>query len=32
LQRVLQILLQNGGKPLSEMDIDTTKPLDDDFR
>jgi tRNA dimethylallyltransferase len=32
LQRVLQILLQNGGKPLSEMDIDTTKPLDYDFR
>eukprot|EP00878_Enallax_costatus_P043996 GHUV01052132.1.p1 GENE.GHUV01052132.1~~GHUV01052132.1.p1 ORF type:complete len:379 (+),score=154.70 GHUV01052132.1:476-1612(+) len=32
LQRVLQILLQNGGVPLSEMDIDTTKPLDHDFR
>jgi tRNA dimethylallyltransferase len=32
LQRVLQILLQNGGKPLSEMDIDTAKPLDYDFR
>ncbi|KAF6256678.1 IPP transferase-domain-containing protein [Scenedesmus sp. NREL 46B-D3] len=32
LQRVLQILLQNGGTPLSEMDVDTTKPLDYDFR
>ncbi|WIA19790.1 hypothetical protein OEZ85_005701 [Tetradesmus obliquus] len=32
LQRVLQILVQNGGKPLSEMDVDITKPLDYDFR
>lgn len=32
LQRVLQILLQNGGKPLSEMDVDTTRELDYDFR
>jgi len=32
LQRVLQILLQNGGKPLSQLDIDTTKELDYDFR
>lgn len=32
LQRVLQILIINGGKPLSELDIDTTKELDYDFR
>jgi tRNA A37 N6-isopentenylltransferase MiaA len=32
LQRVLQILVQNGGKPLSELDVDTTKDLDYDFR
>jgi tRNA A37 N6-isopentenylltransferase MiaA len=32
LQRVLQILLQNGGKPLSQLDVDTTKELDYDFR
>jgi tRNA dimethylallyltransferase len=32
LQRVLQILVQNGGKPLSQLDVDTTKELDYDFR
>jgi tRNA dimethylallyltransferase len=32
LQRVLQILLQNGGQPLSSHDIDTDKDLDFDFR
>jgi tRNA dimethylallyltransferase len=32
LQRVLQVLLQNGGRPLAEHDIDTTRPLDYDFR
>ena len=32
LQRVLQILIQNGGKPLSQLDVDTTKELDYDFR
>jgi tRNA dimethylallyltransferase len=32
LQRVLQILIINGGKPLSQLDIDTTKELDFDFR
>jgi hypothetical protein len=32
LQRVLQILVQNGGAPLSQQDIDMTKPLDYDFR
>ncbi len=32
LQRVLQVLLQNGGEPLSAHDIDTTQPLDYDFR
>ncbi len=32
LQRVLQILVQNGGTPLSQQDIDMTCPLDYDFR
>lgn len=32
LQRVLQILVQNGGKPLSQLDIDTTRDLQYDFR
>ena len=32
LQRALQILLQNGGRPLSNHDVDTAKDLDYDFR
>jgi tRNA dimethylallyltransferase len=32
LQRVVQILVLNGGKPLSEMDVDTTRELEYDFR
>lgn len=32
LQRVCQILMQNGGRPLSEMDVDTQKEPDYDFR
>jgi hypothetical protein len=32
LQRVLQILVQNGGVPLSQQDIDTSKALDYDYR
>ncbi|KAI8466279.1 MAG: IPP transferase-domain-containing protein [Monoraphidium minutum] len=32
LQRVCQILLQNGGRPLAEVDIDTSRELDYDFR
>jgi hypothetical protein len=27
-----RVVLQNGGKPLSDMDVDTTQPLDYDFR
>jgi len=32
LMRVCQILLQNGGKPLREMDVDREAELDYDFR
>lgn len=32
LQRAVQILIQNGGKPMSAQDVQTEAPLDYDFR